>query len=293
MRLGALLTLTLVEPAHEGRRAVLDCCDMQECGLYTDPELYDSLFPCARDGAVVSDEVRRERIVASERFYLEESRRSGGRVLELGCGSGRLTIPIAQAGVEIIGADLSASMLARARAKAAHAGVRAEFIAADMRNFELPGKFCAILIPGNSLLHLLTIEELKQCLAGIRRHLDPGGRLVFDVSKWDLGVLARDPGERRPVLEVNDPVRGEITIEETASYDAAEQVRHIVWYFSTPGAADYRVIDYKLRVIFPQELPLLVDSCGFRLEDRFGEFTRAPFGSSSPRQVCICSVSGP
>jgi SAM-dependent methyltransferase len=261
---------------------------MHECLLYSDPELYDSLFPDARDSTAVQDESRRERVLTSERFYLEEARNSGGRVLELACGSGRLTIPIAQSGIDIIGADLSKSMLDTARAKAARAGVEIQFFEADMRSFDLPGKFSAILIPGNSLLHLFTLGDLTQCFRSVRRHLAPNGRLMFDISKWDLARLARDAMERHPVLTVKD-----ITIEETATYDAADQIRHIVWYLSKPGAVDFRVIDYSMRVIFPQELLLLLDTAGFRVDARYGEFTRELFTSSSPRQVCVCSaISG-
>jgi SAM-dependent methyltransferase len=243
---------------------------MDECLLYADPSLYDLLFPSDHSVA--------------DGFYLEEARLSGGRVLELGCGSGRLTIPIARSGVDIIGADLSESMLAAARAKALAAGVAVEFVQTDMRDFELPGRFAAIFIPGNSLLHLFTVEDWKRCLACVRRHLAPSGRLVFDISKWDLSRLVRDPAIRYPVLKV-----GEVEIEEASSYDAAAQIRHIKWYLSAPGSPDSRVIEYSLRVVFPQELLLLLDSAGFRLEERYGEFTRVAFESSSPRQVCVCS----
>jgi len=256
---------------------------MDECGLYADPELYDGLFPNAREMAPSNDEARKKRSAASERFYLEEAARSGGRVLEMACGSGRLTIPIAQSGVEITGADLSRPMLEKARTKAARAGVEIEFLEADMRCFEVPGKFSAILIPGNSLLHLVSSRDLKECFASVRRHLAPGGRLIFDISKWDLALLARDPAQRYPVLNASG-----ISIEETATYDAAQQIRNFVWYFS-----DGRVIEYALRVIFPQELLLLLEAAGFRVEARYGEFTREPFESQSPRQVCICSVSVP
>jgi len=234
------------------------------------------------------DEARRQRTLASERFYVEEARRSGGRVLELGCGTGRLTIAIAQSGIEITGADLSRAMLDAAQAKALAAGVNVQLVEADMRRFNLPGSFAAILIPGNSLLHLLTIDDLRGCFTSVRRHLQANGRLVFDISKWDPVRLARDPGQRHPVLRVSDPERGEVTIEETATYDVVEQIRYIRWYLSAPGAADFRIIDYRLRVIFPQELSLLLETTGFRMEARFGEFTRESFQASSPRQVCIC-----
>ncbi len=235
---------------------------MDECPLYADPELYDSLFPNTADSASLQDAARRERLLASERFYLEEARKSGGRVLELACGTGRLTIPIAQSGVDITGADLSASMLESARAKALRAGVDVRFFKADMRSFELPGPFSTILIAGNSLLHLFTADELIQCFRNVRHHLVANGRLIFDISKWDLAALARDP----------------------ASYDAASQIWNMTW------SLDSRTIEYRLRVIFPQELLLLLDVAGFRLDERYGEFTRVPFQSSSPRQVCICSA---
>jgi SAM-dependent methyltransferase len=261
---------------------------MDECPLYSEPELYDLLFPGAARSAAMLDDVRRRRIVASEQFYLEEARRSGSPVLEVACGSGRLTIPIAQAGVEVTGVDLSPDMLAAGRVKAEAAGVTVRLVQADMRDFDLGEHFAAILLPGNSLLHLLAAEDLKACFAAVRRHLGAGGRFIFDVAKWDLNQLVRDPAPRYPVMTLQDPRRGEITIEETGGYDAAEQIRHVVWYVSAPGAPDFRVIEYRLRVIFPQELLLLIEMAGFRLEERYGEFTREPFGPESPRQVCIC-----
>jgi hypothetical protein len=118
----------------------------------------------------------------------------------------------------------------------------------------------------------------------VRRHLAPNGRLIFDVSKW---ALSRFDAQRHPQFQI-----GDISVDETGTYDAANQVRHIVWHFSKPGQPEYLVTEYQLRVIFPQELLLLLDAAGFRLEARYGEFTREPFAASSPRQVCICSVSG-
>jgi SAM-dependent methyltransferase len=263
---------------------------MAQNSLYDDPELYDLLFPAAEEITSARDDARRRLMIASERFYLEEASKGGARVLELGCGSGRLTVLMAQNGIDVVGADLSNPMLDAARGKARAAGVDVRFIRADMRYLDLEEKFATILIPGNSLLHLSTIEELKQCFAGVRRHLGPGGRLVFDISKWDMSRYARDPGHRYPAFTLNHPRVGEITVEETAGYDAAAQVRHVVWYVSTAGAPDFRKIEYQLRVIFPQELLLLLETVGFRLEARYGEFTREPFGASSPRQVCVCAI---
>ena len=165
---------------------------MDECLLYAEPALYDLLFP--RSDADIADEARKSRIAASEQFYIEEASR-GGNVLELACGSGRLTVQLAQKGIDIVGADLSASMLQAARDKAAAAGLRIEFVEADMRSFDFGRRFSTILIPGNSLLHLLGREDLMQCLACVRRHLAAGGRLdfrYFEVEHRGAGARSGD-----------------------------------------------------------------------------------------------------
>src|SRR5581483_7575810 len=104
------------------------------------------------------------------------SQSRGGRVLELGCGSGRLTIPLARAELDIVGIDISESMLAYARKKASAANVNVEFQLADMRDFDLPEKFSTIFAAGNSLLHLLDNANLQRCLSCVRRHLSRDGR---------------------------------------------------------------------------------------------------------------------
>jgi hypothetical protein len=106
---------------------------MNQCFLYNEPELYDLLFPNAECSARVQDAARRERVAASEKFYLEEaSAAKGGPVLS---------------GIEIVGADSSLSMLEAARAKAAAAGVAVKFFAADMRDFNLPTRYSSLFLP--------------------------------------------------------------------------------------------------------------------------------------------------
>jgi SAM-dependent methyltransferase len=264
---------------------------MNDCLLYSEPELYDLLFPNAGEKARVQDEARRERIALSEKFYLEEAEAAkGGPVLELACGTGRLTIPIAQTGVEIAGADASLSMLEKARAKAAAAGVDMEFFAADMCDFVRPERFALIFIAGNTLQHLMAADDLRRCFACARRHLAPGGRFVFDVAVPDPGQLARDSSRRYPVMQVKHPLRGVITLEEEATYDAASRIRTLVWYLSTPDTPDFRVINFRLRMLFPAEVEQALEAAGLRLDARYGEYSRVPFEASSPRQVCLCSA---
>jgi SAM-dependent methyltransferase len=249
-----------------------------EQNLYDDPSLY-------------------ERIVSppssSLDFYLEVIGATEGPVLELACGTGRLTIPIARALAHhpsraVTGLDLAPAMLDAARRKAADAGVTIELVLGDMRRFALGRRFGTILVAFNSLLHLTSNDALAECFARVREHLAPGGVFVFDIFNPSIQLLARAPTERSTVTRVADPELGEIHVETTIDYDAATQVNHGAWILSAPGRPDYMTVPLHMRCIFPQELPVLLASNGLRLETRHGDFAGEPFASESPRQVCVC-----
>ncbi|HMD30950.1 MAG TPA: class I SAM-dependent methyltransferase, partial [Candidatus Acidoferrales bacterium] len=122
-------------------------------------------------------------------FYVAEARAAGGAVLELGCGTGRVLLPTARAGISITGLDASANMLARCRAKLAEEPEavrgRTELVRGDLADFDLGRQFPLITIPFRPFQHLLTVEQQLGCLRAARRHLAPGGRLIFDVFHVD------------------------------------------------------------------------------------------------------------
>jgi len=251
-----------------------------ERSLYDEPALYDRVVapPAASLG-----------------FYLDEARRGGGDVLELACGTGRLTIPIARAlapeGRRVTALDLAPAMLDAAQRKAADATVDIELVVGDMRRFKLDRRFDTIFVAFNSLLHLTTNDELRHCFACVREHLAPDGAFVFDIFNPSIKLLARAPEERSTVARVADEELGEIHLETTIDYDAATQVNHGAWHFSAPGRPDFLTVPLHLRSIFPQELPVLLAANGFELEARYGDFGRNAFTSESARQVCVCRSS--
>ncbi len=117
-------------------------------------------------------------------FYLRLARETAEKdqsVLELGCGTGRVTIPIAQAGIDVVGLDDAPPMLDVARRKAAAAGVRVRWITADMASFSLDQRFGLVIIPFRSFLHLLTEAGQLACLRCVYDHLLPGGRFALNV----------------------------------------------------------------------------------------------------------------
>ena len=246
-------------------------------------------MPLYRDGRIY-DAMNRA-MSADANFYLQEAQQAVGPVLELACGTGRLTIPIAQSGVEIVGLDVSHSMLEHARTKTREAKVKVEWVEADCRSFELGRKFALIFLPFNSMQHLHDHSSLEKLFRCVRAHLTDGGRFIFDVFNPSIAILNRDPSDRRLEREFEDPHgKGVIRLEQTMNYDAASQVNRITWYFSSATEGDFRVEPLHLRCFFPQELDLLVPWGGFAVKQKFGNFERKPFASGDMKQVMVCGV---
>lgn len=245
--------------------------------FYSDARLYDRLFP--NDEQAVD-------------FYCAEADRHGGRVLELGCGTGRKLIPIASRGHPCTGLDLSPDMLAEARRKADERGVAVEWVHSDMREFDLGRTFDLVLIAANSLLHLHEAADIVDCFRSVRRHLAPGGRLIFDVFNPNVRMLAQADGARRSreALSFEDPDRGVVHVDVAETYDAAAQVTRGSWYFSTDSEPDFVVAPLEIRSIFPQELPLLLSLGGLRLIERFGDWSGRPFTGDGAIQLCVCEA---
>ncbi|HEX8455313.1 MAG TPA: class I SAM-dependent methyltransferase [Longimicrobium sp.] len=243
--------------------------------FYSDPRLYDLLFPPGEYA----------------RFYAEEARRAGGPVLELACGTGQLLAPIAQGGTRCVGIDLSPEMLGAAAERLRQASASAELVEGDIRSFDLGESFPLIFIARNSLLHLHATDDLLACFSAVRRHLAPGGVFVFDVFNPSVRLLARPAGTRFAVMEIEHPDHGRVSVEAEGEYDAATQVKRETWYFSAPGRPDFWTAPLAVRCIFPQELPLLLDAGGLRLEARYGDFAGGSFHGGSARQVCFCRAA--
>ena len=140
-------------------------------------------------------------VVEDVAFYVDEAVRSGGPVLELGVGTGRIAVPVAAAGVEIVGVDLSEGMLAVARERAELAGVAVDLRLGDMREPPVEGTFALVAIPFRSLLHMETDRDRRAVLRVVARLLAPGGRFVFDVFTPGADDIADTHGrwlEREP-----------------------------------------------------------------------------------------------
>ncbi|WP_176559526.1 class I SAM-dependent methyltransferase [Rubellimicrobium roseum] len=225
-----------------------------------------------------------------EDFYREEARRCGGPVLELACGTGRLTVPIARDGHDVVGLDASCAMLDAARRKAEAASVPVTFVLGDMRDIDLGRRFALVVISCNSLTHLLESEDVRSCLRAVRRHLASGGLLAFDVVLPNLHHLVMPVGVPRR-LDLGPNPSSAIEAEEMVQYDPVRQLRISHWRVRGSDGRDQTLAPLVQRQFFPRELSLLLEAEGLELVARYGDFARNPLDAWSLNQICLARAA--
>ena len=239
------------------------------------------------------------RYTADLPFYLDLAREVGGPVLELGSGTGRVTIPLARQGHEVVGVESSEPMLRAARDKLAReprsVARRVRLVRGDMRALRLGRRFRLALAPFNVLQHLYTRQDLERCLGSVRSHLMPrAGRLAFDVLVPDVESLARSPGRRYRLGTAYHPAgRKKYLYRESFAYESLSQIQTITLFFDDPDdeAASFAT-PLCHRQLFPAELEAMIHYNGFRPIDRFGSFEREPLLEVSESQIYVCALRG-
>lgn len=226
--------------------------------------------------------------LADLEFYLRWlPKNKNARILELCCGTGRLTLPIAAAGYSISGVDYTPSMLAQAKTKASEAGLEIEFIEADIRTLALPEQYDLIFIPFNSIHHLYHNEDLFQAFAAVKKHLKVGGLFLLDCFNPNLQFMVDAEKGLRKIADYSTSDGRHIEIQETMHYDRRTQINHIKWHYSINGQFD-SIQNLDMRLFFPQELDAYLKWNGFTISHKFGSFEEEEFQAQSDKQILIC-----
>lgn len=227
-------------------------------------------------------------------FFVEMAA-TGGPVLEVGCGTGRVLLPIARAGFEITGLDLSPSMLAVCRANLAAEPVevqaRVQLVQADMRAFDLGREFALVTLPFRPFQHLTTVEDQMDCLTTLRRHLAPGGRLVLDLFNPSIPYLA-DPARLEefgdePEFTMPDGRRVVRRARITArDYFAQVQDAELIYYVTHPDGRQERLVHaFPMRYLFRFEVEHLLARCGLEVEALYADYDKSSYGSKYPGEL--------
>ena len=231
-----------------------------------------------RDGAIY--DAMYEQYTADIGFYKDEATRIKGPVLELAAGTGRVAVPLHNAGVDITGLDSSQEMLDRAVEK----NPRVKWVFGDATRLGGMGGFAAILMPFNSFLLFKDMTTIERLLMNVRGHLHPNGVFIFDIHNPNLDFLAPSIADKhieRKTLRIagQDPVE----LAVTSAYDGATQVNHLTYTFSQSNKEKVEHLDQRL--FFPQEIDYVLRTNGFKIINKYGWFDRTPFNSASRKQI--------
>ena len=232
-------------------------------------------------------------------FYVNSVKKYGDPALELGCGTGRITLAVAEVGYRIVGLDLSEKMLRRAEEKRAklprEARERVHLVQADMTTFDLGEKFRTILIPFRPFQHLLETQEQIACLNRVKQHLAPKGRLILDFFQTDAERM-HDPKflEESPLAEYDMPGGRHVALSErVATFHRALQRNDVEMIFRvthTDGRQERLVMAWSLRYFFRYEVEHLLARCGFRIEALYGNFDSSPLEDRSAEMIFVASI---
>jgi len=224
-------------------------------------------------------------------FYLETAKMAGGPILECMCGTGRILIPLAENGYEILGVDRSPAMLDECARKLdlldPEAQSMVEIAQEDVRDFTSDRIFRLAIVPFNSFLHLLETRDQEEALRNIRTHMDDDGMLVISVFNPDL---TRPEG----VVNHKDTIltdEGEILSRfYTQTFDRPSQ-RTTVHYFYDISRQDRPLrrvtAEFTLRYIFHREMIELLERTGFDILEVYGDYDLSPFKESSPIMIFL------
>jgi len=198
-----------------------------------------------------------------------------GSALELGIGTGRVALPLAQRGLRVQGIDLSEAMVAKLRAKPG--AERIGTTIGDFATTRVDGTFSLVYLVFNTIGNLTTQDEQVACFQNAADHLEPGGHFVIEVGVPDLQRLA--PGDRFYPFDVS---REHIGLDE---YDVANQ--GLVSHHLQPVGGAWRMSSIPFRYVWPAELDLMARLAGMRLRERWQDWDRSPFTSESRKHISV------
>jgi SAM-dependent methyltransferase len=230
-------------------------------------------------------------------FYRALAQEAGGSVLEIACGTGRVTIPIVKLGFPVTGLDIVPGMVAQARSKSL--GLPVRWVEADARTFDLGEQFRLIFLTGNAFQAFVTNAEQAALLQRVCAHLDDEGLFAFETrnpllpnTKTRTGFFvpletAAEEKEWPAFINANGY---EVRVSTTQVYDHVAQVVHLTSYKRWhEGEEEHTTVARTaLRYTFPQELAALLDYNGFTLIRQYGDWDLEPLSAMSPSIISVC-----
>jgi SAM-dependent methyltransferase len=232
-------------------------------------------------------------------FYTALAQETGGPALEIACGTGRVSIPIARRGFAVTGVDIVPGMLEQARSKSA--GLPTRWVEGDARTFDLGAHFRLIFVTGNAFQAVLTRADQEALLARVRAHLLDEGLFAFETRnpRWDADTTGAT-ADLWANLETSDTEADwqtytdssgrEVRVSKTQVYDHVAQILHWTTYrrWRAGDQEHTKITRIAVRYTFPQELEALLYYNGFQILRQYGDWNLEPLTAASTSIISVC-----
>lgn len=242
---------------------------------YNDPILYD------QENESFQDDIP---------FLLKWADKAEGPIVDLACGTGRATIPLAEAGFEMIGVDINGNMLAEAKRKAAELSALVQWEEQDCTDFVLPNRSRMIFTVGNSFQHFLTNEDQDRLLNSVCKHLEPGGIFIFGSRFPSPGELLQPSTEEYWRSYVDRDTQQKVDVYTISVYDPIEQLQHYKTIRRMPDRETSSRIT--LRYTYPKEMERLLTKHGFKIVNVFQDWQETLLSEDAYQMVYVCEKVG-
>ena len=226
-------------------------------------------------------------------FWVQFARRTGGPVLEIGCGTGRVLLPLAKAGFSVVGVDVSPAMLAVAREKVTAAGLsrKVKLVQADALDVRLERRFPLAFVALNSFGHFAEPGEPERALTRCREHLELGGLFALDLTNPIPGAFGEVNGLLIHEFTRAGPTPDWQTVKLRSQWQdhVAQRIDVSCIYdeVSPTGVVRRTLAPFVLRYFFPNELRLLFEGTGFAIEAMYGGYDLEPLTDQSDRLIVV------
>lgn len=229
-------------------------------------------------------------------LYRELARRSNGLILDAMCGTGRVIVPLAEAGHHVVGLDIAPAMVEVVERKIVQPhrshrlAERLRVVLGDVRSFDLPDRFDLVLVPLNSFMHLETVGDQLAALQAIRRHLLPRGQLVIDLFNPDPRELLADQGVlvHERTFQTKDGHIVQKFVQRRA--EIAEQRQTVEFVYDeirADGTVARSVLPFVMRWLYRFELEHVLARAGFAIDGLYGDYDLEPYTSESPQLIAM------
>lgn len=211
--------------------------------------------------------------------------KKSGKALDLACGAGRLTVPLSQSGLEVIGLDASLPMLEKAKEKSHNLAIK--YVAGDIRDFNFCQKFDLVTMAGNSFQTLLTTKDQQKMLESARNHLKKNGLFIFDTRNPQPNDLVTT--DTFDYWHKFTDKKGNIV--QVSGKQLYEPENNIIHYITKRTWPDHETIcNIKLRFTYCEDLCKALNECGFEIVEIYGDIDKSPYQKTSPSIIPVCKL---